>query len=108
MWKNPEIFTRAVETAQNHFDRAREGQVLLEQGRSIGEMKTPLIGLSMVQTLERRSEYLAFINQMDDVRLRKHLGGVEAQINNALKRVEKGTSELEWQRNAIRQLLGQY
>ncbi len=108
MWANKDIFRRSIKIAKNHMDRAREGKKLLEEGRPLSEMKTSLFGLTAEDTLERRSHYLKFIGEMDESSLRDCLEKVELQIYTALNREEKGTSELEWQRNAIRQLLGEY
>ena len=107
MWKNAEIFRKAIETAKNHLARVEEGSKLLKQGRSLDEMTTPITGLSAEETLERRGEYLRYIGEMDISRLRKHLAMVKHQINNALEREEGGTSEHEWQRNAILRVLGE-
>ena len=94
MWKNPEVFRKVIETVRNHIARAQEGKALLEQRRPLDEMVTPITGLSAEETLKRRNGYLSFIQEMDETRLRKHLEMVELQINNALNREEKGTSEL--------------
>lgn len=101
MFKNEAIFTKAVLTAKNHIARAEEGSLLLASGRSLAEMTTPITGPTSDETLERRCQYLDFINQMDEAVLRKHLAMIEHQIDVALGRPIQGTSELYWQRIVI-------
>lgn len=101
MFKNEAIFTKAVLTAKNHIARAEEGYFLLANGRPLSEMTTPVTGLTFEETLERRNDFIEFINQMDEAGLRKHLDMVEHQIEVALSRPVQGTSELYWQRIVI-------
>ncbi len=101
MFKNEAIFTKAVLTAKNHIARSEEGFKLLSEGRSLSEMTTPITGLTSDETLERRTDYLEFIGQMNNEDLRKQLSTVEHQINVALGRPIQGTSELYWQRIVI-------
>jgi len=101
MFKNEAIFTKAVMTAKNHIARAEEGSLLLANGRTLSEMTTPITGLTSEETLERRRDFLEFINQMDEAGLRKHLAMIEHQIGVAISRPIQGTSELYWQRITI-------
>ena len=66
MWKDPDIFRRAIETAKNHMARAAEGRKLLEQGKSLREMQTPITGLDPDQNNTRRADYLQEISGYDD------------------------------------------
>jgi len=101
MFKSEAIFTKAVLGAQNHIARAEEGSLLLANGRSLSEISTPITGLTSEETLERRNDFLEFINQMDEAGLRKHLAMIEHQIDVAISRPIQGTSELYWQRIVI-------
>ena len=101
MFKNEAIFNKAVLTAKNHIARAEEGSLLLAKGRSLSEMTTPITGPTSEETLERRNDFLEFINQMDEAGLRKHLSIIEHQIDVVLSRPIQGTSEFYWQRIVI-------
>lgn len=105
MFKNPEIFIKAVQTAKNHIERAEEGARLLAEGRSLSEMTIEPSGLSFEETRERRCDYLDYIKSMDRDQLQKHLAMIEHQIDVALSRPVQGTSELYWQRIVILDLL---
>ncbi len=73
----------------------------MSKDRSLSEMSTPITGLTSEETLERRTDFLEFINQMNEDGLRNHLAMVEHQIDVALSRPIQGTSELYWQRIVI-------
>lgn len=101
MFKNETIFIKAVLGAQNHIARAEEGALLLANGRPLSEMTTPITGMTTEENIERRTDFLEFINQKDEAGLRKLLAMVEHQIEVALSRPLQGTSELYWQRIVI-------
>lgn len=101
MWKNDEIFRKAIETAKNHNARAEEGRKLLNEKRSLSEMKTPLTGLNFDETNERRKEYISFIGGLGNVELNKLRVNVLNLLEKRYQDENKGTSELEWQRIVI-------
>ena len=105
MWKNKDIFNAALKGAKSHIARAKEGKRLLQKGKPLSEMEEPIVGLSADQNVERRQEYLELINQMNPSQLQERLSLIEQQLEIVLKTERKGTSELEWKRNAIHHLL---
>ncbi|NCN82619.1 MAG: hypothetical protein GW947_01505 [Candidatus Pacebacteria bacterium] len=98
-------FRNSVLGAKNHRERAREGKKLLGEGRSLSEMKTPPTGMTDGENVERRTEFLSELKQMTEPELRTQLAQLEALIEFRLEQDEKGTSELEWRRIAVLDLL---
>ncbi|MEK7458768.1 MAG: hypothetical protein AAB612_04800 [Patescibacteria group bacterium] len=101
MWKDPDIFRRTVETAKNHMARAAEGRELLKQGKSLGEMITPITGLNPEQNDARRADYLDWISKFDDTELAKVYKNVLFQLHIRINNQDAGYSELLWQRIAF-------
>ncbi len=105
MLNDPEIFKGSLLAARNHMLRAEEGRRLGSLNRSLAEMSAPITGLSKEQNLARRNEYLQVIGVMNEMELQAQLEQVERQIEIASRKPDQGTSELAWQRNAIRAFL---
>ena len=96
MWKDPDIFRRAIETAKNHIARAAEGRELLLQGKSLSEMQTPITGLDPDQNDTRRISYLEWISKFDNEELVKVYKNVLIQLHHRMNDKDAGYSELLW------------
>jgi hypothetical protein len=92
------ILKKIILTAQNHLNRAHEGQKLLAEGKPLSEMKIEPTGLNQEEFQKMREESLANFKSMNTERLTRVYGGILFQLDRRWDDPDKGTSELEWKR----------
>ena len=99
---NDETLKKIINGAQNHLDRVKEGRALLKSGRSLSEMLTESIGLSIEEMAQRRQEYLDDLKKMDTQFLTSVYNNTMYQLHRRYKDEDGGSSELEWRVNAFK------
>ena len=105
MNKDNDIYRKTVLAAQNHITRAQEGIKLLSLGKSLKEMKTPIIGLETDDLIINRNKKIQTFEHLTVDNLKARLQQIEERIEKANNRDEKGTSELYWERLIILSML---
>ncbi|PIS08974.1 hypothetical protein COT75_03870 [Candidatus Beckwithbacteria bacterium CG10_big_fil_rev_8_21_14_0_10_34_10] len=98
MTEDNEILRGSIETAMNHLARSKEGRKLLEDGRSLAEMTTPLTGLTNEQTIKRREDYINWLKGIGEDQLYFVFQNTMALLQQRWEHPDKGTSELELRR----------
>lgn len=99
---NDETFRKIIQGAENHLARVKEGRNLLKNGRSLSEMLTEQIGLTIEEMTQRRKEYLEELERMDNEFLSFVYKNTMYQLHRRYEDEDGGTSELEWRVNAFK------
>jgi hypothetical protein len=88
-------------SAISHIKRAKEGQQLMQEGRPLSEMKTPVEGPTEEYVRLKRQEFIDRVQSMDN----NSLEGLLKETEDSIKRLSgvelAGNSELLWQRIVI-------
>lgn len=87
---------------KSHLARAREGRRLLASGKTLADMTSPIAGLSHEELIRNREQWIARMKDLDGERLIWVYGNHLLSWERANESPDKGTSELQWRINAMK------